>query len=137
MHCDARSRSNLTMTTKNNTNRKKTETPLPERLGKVPPRDTELEEHVLGALMLEKDAYMNVCDLLVPESFYDPINQTIYEAIQTLGLSQRPIDMMTVVDQLRKDGHLEKIGGAVHIIELTRKMYSAANIEFHVIAFVL
>lgn len=114
----------------NNSN-KKAEAQLPERLGKVPPRDTELEEIVLGALMLEKDAYMNVCDLLVPESFYDPVNQTIYEAIQTLGLSQRPIDMMTVVDQLRKDGTLEKIGGTVHIIELTRRMYSAANIEYH------
>lgn len=97
----------------------------------MPPRDTELEKVVLGALMLEKDAYMNVCDLLVPESFYDPVNQTIYEAIQTLGLSQRPIDMMTVVDELRKEGNLEKIGGSMHIIELTSKMYSAANLEYH------
>lgn len=114
-----------------NKTRKKPETTLPERLGKVPPRDTELEEIVLGALMLEKDAYMNVCDILVPDSFYDPANKMIYEAIQTLGLSQRPIDMMTVVDQLRKDGTLEQIGGTMHIIELTRRMYSAANIEFH------
>ena len=111
--------------------KKKPESTLPEKLGKVPPRDIELEEVVLGALMLEKDAYMNVCDILVPDSFYDPANKMIYEAIQTLGLSQRPIDMMTVVDQLRKDGTLEQVGGAVHIIELTRRMLSAANIEFH------
>lgn len=115
----------------NQNNKRKPESLLPERLGKVPPRDTELEEIVLGALMLEKDAYMNVCDILVPDSFYDPTNKLIYEAIQTLGLSQRPIDMMTVVDQLRKDGTLEQIGGTVHIIELTRRMYSAANIEYH------
>ena len=100
-------------------------------LGKVPPRDTELEEVVIGALMLEKDAYMNVCDTLVPESFYDPVNQMIYEAIQTLGLNQRPIDMMTVTEQLRQDGTLEKIGGPVHITELTSRVYSAANIEYH------
>lgn len=112
-------------------NKKIKEPAFPEKLGKVPPRDTELEEIVLGALMLEKDAYMNVCDILVPDSFYDPVNKLIYEAIQTLGLSQRPIDMMTVVDQLRKDGTLEQIGGTVHIIELTRRMYSAANIEYH------
>lgn len=104
---------------------------MQERLGKVPPRDTEMEETVLGALMLEKDAYMNVCDTLVPESFYDPVNKMIYEAIQALGLSQRPIDMRTVVDQLRKDGTLEQVGGAVHITELTAKLYSAANLEYH------
>ena len=110
---------------------RKTAATLPERLGKLPPHDTELEEVVLGTLMLEKDAYMNVCDILVPESFYDPVNKLIYEAIQTLGLSQRPIDMMTVVDQLRQDGTLEKIGGAVHVTELTARVYSGANVEYH------
>ena len=69
--------------------------------GKLPPRDTELEEIVLGACMLENDAYMNVCDILVPDSFYDPVNKKIYEAISTLSLNQRPIDMMTVTEQLR------------------------------------
>lgn len=115
----------------NNNTRKQVQKPLDERLGKVPPRDTEVEEVVLGALMLEKDAYMNVCDTLVPESFYDPVNQMIYEAIQDLGMSQRPIDMMTVVDQLRQNGTLEQIGGAIHITELTARVYSAANIEYH------
>ena len=110
---------------------KKPEKTLPEIMGKVPPRDTELEEVVLGALMLEKDAYMNVCDTLVPDSFYDPVNQLIYDAIQTLGLSQRPIDMMTVTDQLRQNGTLEKVGGPVHITELTSRVYSTAHIEFH------
>ena len=115
----------------NRNTKKKTAPTLPERLGKLPPHDTELEEVVLGTLMLEKDAYMNVCDILVPESFYDPVNKLIYEAIQTLGLSQRPIDMMTVVDQLRQDGTLERIGGAVHITELTARVYSGANVEYH------
>lgn len=115
-----------------NKNIKKKQAPtLQERLGKLPPHDTELEEVVLGTLMLEKDAYMNVCDILVPESFYDPVNKMIYEAIQTLGLSQRPIDMMTVVDQLRQDGTLEQIGGAAHITELTARVYSGANVEYH------
>ena len=99
--------------------------------GKLPPRDTELEEVVLGACMLERDAYMNVCDLLVPDSFYDPVNKKIFEAITTLGLNQRPIDMMTVTEQLRKDGTLEEVGGALHITELTARVYSSANIEYH------
>ena len=107
------------------------EEPLRDSTGKLPPRDTELEEVVLGALMLEKDAYMNVCDTLVPESFYDPFHQLIYEAIMTLGNSQRPIDMMTVTEQLRQNDNLEKIGGSVRIAELTGRVISAANIEYH------
>ena len=57
------------------------------------PRDKEVEEAVLGALMLEKDAYTTVCDILKPESFYEPAHQRIYEAIQSLGAAQKPIDM--------------------------------------------
>lgn len=112
-------------------NNRKPEHPVTDPTGKLPPHDSDLEEAVLGALMLEKDAYMNVCDTLVPESFYDPVNQMIYEAIQQLGLNQRPIDMITVTDQLAKNGNLEKVGGNVHIAELTSKVYSAANIEYH------
>lgn len=104
---------------------------LTDPTGKLPPRDTELEEVVLGACMLEKDAYMNVCDLLVADSFYDPVNKKIFEAITTLGINQRPIDMMTVTEQLRRDGTLEEVGGAVHIAELTARVYSSANLEFH------
>ncbi|MDE5644397.1 MAG: replicative DNA helicase, partial [Muribaculaceae bacterium] len=83
--------------------------------GKLPPHDTDLEEVVLGALMLEKDAYMNVADFLTPDAFYDPRNAKIYDAISTLGFNQRPIDMMTVTEQLRANGTLEEVGGAVHI----------------------
>lgn len=99
--------------------------------GKLQPQATELEEMVLGALMLEKDAYTTVCDLLVPDSFYDPRNQLIYEAIAQLGANQRPIDMLTVVEQLRANGTLERVGGAVTVTELTARVTSAAHIEFH------
>ncbi len=99
--------------------------------GKLPPNDVLAEEVVLGELMLEKDAYMNVSELLVPESFYDPVNQKIYEAIQSLGLNQRPIDMISVTEQLRANGTLEEVGGALHITELTTRVYSAANVEYH------
>ena len=99
--------------------------------GKLPPRDTDLEEAVLGALMIEKDAYMNVCDILSPESFYDPTNQKIFAAIMQLGLSQRPIDMLTVVEQLRANGELEEVGGPIKITSLTSNIYSAANVEYH------
>ena len=104
---------------------------LTDSTGKLPPRDTETEEVVLGACMLEKDAYMKICDILVPESFYDPVNKKIFEAITTLGQNQKPIDMITVTEQLRRDGTLEEVGGAVHIAELTARVYSSANLEYH------
>lgn len=99
--------------------------------GKLQPQDKELEEAVLGALMLEKDAYPVVCDLLTPDSFYDTSNQKIYEAINKLGIMQQPIDMLTVTQQLRADGTLDEVGGPLRISELTANVASAAHIEFH------
>lgn len=81
--------------------------------------------------MLEKDAYTTVCDILKPESFYDPNNQRIYEAIQALGAAQRPIDMLTVAEQLRLDGTLVQVGGMAYISELTMMVTSSAHLEYH------
>ena len=99
--------------------------------GKLPPQDTSLEDAVLGALMLEKDAYNNVCEILKPEAFYNPANQKIYEAIQSLAANGKPIDMLTVTDQLRSNKVLDEVGGAIRISELTGLVSSAANAEFH------
>ena len=100
-------------------------------IGKIQPQARELEEAVLGALMLEKDAYSLVSDILKPESFYDPIHQTIYSAIVNLAIRQAPIDMLTVVEGLRKSGELDTVGGPVYVAQLTEKVASAAHIEFH------
>ena len=108
-----------------------TKQPQTDPTGKLPPRDLEAEEVVLGALMLEKDAYMKVCDLLTPDCFYDPANQKIYEAIASLGLKQQPVDMLTVTEELRKLGALEEAGGVKRITALTARVYTAANIETH------
>lgn len=113
------------------TRNRKPAAPMTDATGKLPPRDTDLEEAVLGAIMIEKDAYMNVCDILTPESFYDPAHQKIFQAISQLGLSQRPIDMLTVVEQLRANGDLEEVGGPIKITRLTSNIYSAANVEYH------
>ena len=116
---------------RNSRQKPKHEPQMVSELGKQPPQVSEIEEAVLGALMLEKDAYSQVSDLLRPECFYEPANQKIYEAIVTLGAMQRPIDMLTVTEQLRANGSLEEAGGAVRISELTGRVASAANIEFH------
>jgi len=110
--------------------RRKT-TPPPEITGRLVPRALDMEAAVLGALMLEKDAFSQVCDLLTPESFYEPRHSAIYTAIQNLGLAQEPIDMVTVTNQLRTEGTLDKVGGPAFVTGLTANVASAAHIEYH------
>ena len=114
-------------------NRKKPqhESEVISELGKTQPQDVAIEEAVLGALMLEKGAFSVVSDILKPECFYEHRNQLIYQAIVSLGVKQRPIDMLTVTDQLRLDGNLDEAGGAIRISDLTGRVSSAANIEYH------
>lgn len=100
-------------------------------LGKIPPQAVELEEAVLGALMLEKDALTNVIDILKVESFYKESHKVIFQAILDLFSESQPIDLLTVTTQLRKNGALEIAGGAFYVTELTSKVASAANIEYH------
>ena len=99
--------------------------------GRVAPHDMDLEETVLGTIMLESDAYITICDLLRPESFYEPAHQKIYEAIQNLGASNKPIDLLTVTEQLRLNKTLEEVGGAYYIAKLTNNVMSGSNLEFH------
>ncbi len=99
--------------------------------GRLPAFDLDVEETVLGELMLESEAFLKVNGFLKPESFYDLANREIFKAIQELKDENRPIDMLTVTDQLRKNGTLEKAGGPVRITELTTRVYSAANIQDH------
>lgn len=115
----------------NNRGRYKDRMSISAEVGKIQPQARELEEAVLGALMLEKDAYSLVSDILKPDSFYDEIHKTIYTAIVTLASKQAPVDMLTVVEELRKSGEIENVGGPVYIAQLTDKVASAAHIEFH------
>src|SRR5688500_16772516 len=104
---------------------------ISETLGKLPPQARDLEEAVLGALMLEKNALNAVVEFLKPEHFYVDVHKEIYEAILELFKASEPVDMRTVVNQLRKMGKIEFIGGAYYIAELTAKVSSAANVEYH------
>jgi replicative DNA helicase len=104
---------------------------MEQTFGKLPPQAIDVEEAVLGALMLEKDALTAVADILKTDSFYKESHQRIYSAIVTLFADSEPIDMLTVTAKLRSTGELEMIGGASYIISLTGRVNSAANIEFH------
>lgn len=105
--------------------------PFGMEIGKIPPQALDLEEAVLGALLLEKEAVNDVIDILQPESFYKDSHQKIYTAVQELFGAGDPIDLLTVTDKLRKSAQLEFIGGPYYISQLTNRVASAANIEFH------
>ncbi|MCR5711209.1 MAG: replicative DNA helicase [Prevotella sp.] len=105
--------------------------PLDFSLAHVMPQAPDMEKAVLGALMIDKDAYLEVCDLLRPESFYEPRNQMVYEAIQQLSMEESPVDVLTVVDKLEKTGRLLEIGGPGYIAELSSMVVTSANIEYH------
>jgi replicative DNA helicase len=126
-------RKNLKMEEKKRGNytKKTNVTPIISEFGKLPPQALELEEAVLGALMIEKDAYYIVSELLRPESFYKNEHAKIYKAIMDLAFKQEPIDMHTVTEQLRKNGDIEEIGGPYYISLLTAKVASAAHVEYH------
>jgi len=104
---------------------------ITQGLAKVPPHAREVEEAVLGALMIEKSALLNVSEILRPEYFYDDRNVRIYEAMQRLSANSAPIDLITLSNELRSTAELDIIGGLPYLVELTNKVNSAANIEFH------
>lgn len=99
--------------------------------GKLPPQAKNLEEAVLGAIMLERDALTVVMDILRSDSFYSNAHQVIFKAMIRLFERSHPIDMLTVTEELKKEGDLEAAGGPYYLVELTSKVASAANIEYH------
>ena len=103
----------------------------PNEFGKLPPQAPELESSVLGALMIEKDAYMTVADLLRPESFYREQNRLVFEAIRALAAQDLPIDALSVAEKMKNQGSLAQAGGVSYITELTRRVASTAHLRYH------
>ncbi|MBQ1618688.1 MAG: single-stranded DNA-binding protein, partial [Bacteroidales bacterium] len=84
-----------------------------------------------GSLMIDSDAFTVVSEILHPETFYDPRHQKIYRAIQTLSIKEQPVDMLTVEEELKREGSNDDVGGAVYLAELTMNVSSSVNIESH------
>ncbi|NJO25671.1 MAG: replicative DNA helicase [Bacteroidia bacterium] len=122
----------LTNLNRDRKQRKKTSTDLsPMVYGKVPPQAKELEEAVLGAIMLEKNAFDAVIEILKPECFYVDSHQRIFRSMQGLAQKSQPIDILTVVEELRSREELEIVGGPYYVTRLTNTVVSSANIEAH------
>jgi replicative DNA helicase len=99
--------------------------------GKVPPQARELEEAVLGAIMLEKGAFDTIVEILKPECFYVDSHQRLYKAMQGLAQKSQPIDILTVVEELKSRDELDMVGGPYYVTRLTNAVVSSANIEAH------
>lgn len=99
--------------------------------GKIPPQSKELEEAILGAIMLEKSAFDVAVEILKPQCFYLEAHQRIYQAMQSLANKSMPIDLLTVVEELRIREDLEFVGGPYYVTKLTNSVVSSANIEHH------
>ena len=116
---------------KTNSRRKPQSSQVEDSLGRLQPQELEFEKSVLGALLLEKDAYSLISDILTPESFYDQKNQKVYSAISKLHIAQHPVDILTVVEQLRTDGTFDEVGGVAYLSSLTQNIVSSSHIEYH------
>lgn len=99
--------------------------------GKIPPQATDLEEAVLGAMLIDKKGVDEVIDILQKDAFYKEAHQHIFEAIHHLFETSEPIDLLTVSAQLRKMGTLEKVGGDFYLVQLSKRVSTSAHIEFH------
>lgn len=124
----------MTQERKRNYRRKQTDniTAAATEMGNVPPQATDVEDAVLGAMMVSTDSVDQVMDLLTPQSFYDFKNRSIFEAMLDLFNERSPIDMLTVVEKMRQKGTLEEVGGPARLASLTQKVGTGANIEYYV-----
>jgi len=107
---------------------------VPERTfaeGRVPPQAVDIEEQILGAMLLEKEAISKVIEVLDEEAFHSERNRKIYQALLTLFERSEPADSITLAEELRRRGTLEAVGGEAYLVELTMKVTSAANVEYH------
>ena len=116
---------------KTSKNNKEAYVELAEVDGIAPPQSIELEQAVLGAVMLEKDAIIDVQEYLSVDTFYSEEHRTIFKAIQDLSFEMKAIDLYTVTEKLKAQKELTKVGGAAYLADLTQRVATAAHVEFH------
>ena len=112
---------------------KKRKPSLNDTYGKIPPQDTDIETAVIGALMIDANCLTIGMSKLFPEIFYKEAHNLTFHAIEKIYDKGLPVDILTVIDQLRKDGNLELVGGAYYITKMTNAVISGANIEYHIL----
>ncbi|MDR1198592.1 MAG: replicative DNA helicase [Prevotellaceae bacterium] len=101
------------------------------QLGKIPPQALQLEEAVLGSMMIEQDLFIDLQNILKPDSFYKDAHKKIFGVMQELAAIQSPIDLLTVIEKLKAHGMLNDVGGEAYLVDLTKKVASGAHAEYH------
>ncbi len=117
-----------------NTRRRNTtaaDEPMSNDVGRLQPQALDLEAAVIGACLIEKDAFGEISDILKPDSFYDSRHKEIFTAIQTLASENKPVDLLTVTQELKATGRLEQAGGPAYVAALSQRVLSSAHIEYH------
>lgn len=105
--------------------------PVDNTYGHLQPQALEIERAVIGALLVDKDAYSVVCEILTPESFYEPRNQVIYSVIRQLSMEESPVDVLTVTERLARNGQLDEAGGPAYIAEISSRVATSAHVMYH------
>lgn len=105
--------------------------PTDNLFARVPPQALELENAVLGAILMDRNALSEIIEIIKPDSFYNSANGRIYNAIQRMFARSEPVDILSVTNELKKTGELEAVGGAYYVAKLTESVGSTANVEFH------
>lgn len=115
----------------NNNGGRRSPKPIDSAYGHLQPQAVDIERVVLGALMIDKDAFSIVSETLRPETFYEPRHQKLFTAIQKLNIEENPVDIMTVTNELTREGTLDDVGGPAYIMELASHVVSSAHIAYH------
>lgn len=102
-----------------------------ETIGRIPPQAVDVEQAVLGAMLIEREAIPQTIEVLPPDAFYTAKHQHIYQAILSLFERGNPVDLITLTEELKRRGQLEAVGGAYYVTELTTRVDTAANVEYH------
>ena len=101
------------------------------KTGRVPPQATDVEQSVLGAMLIEREAIPQVIEILPPDAFYERRHERVYQAIRALFDRSNPVDLITLTEELKRRGELDDVGGSYYLTELTTAVASAANVEHH------
>ena len=102
-----------------------------EDINRIPPHSVESEQSILGSIILDKEAIITVAEIIQPMDFYKEAHKIIYECMLKLNSNNEPIDLITLVEELRKEGHLDSIGGISYLTSLSTIVPTTSNVKYY------
>ena len=102
-----------------------------EDINRIPPHSVESEQSILGSIILDKDAIITVAETINPSDFYKEAHKIIYESMLRLNSNNEPIDLITLIEELRKEGHLDNVGGISYLTSLSTIVPTTSNVKYY------